>query len=92
MRSGVCVCVCVCGGGYGEGEGACYCNAIFSIRASAIVRRKKVAEEKGPCKLKGGVIAKDLLPRLTANRNAPTSSLAYDRRSARAPVGCTGRV
>ena len=33
---------------------------------------------------------KDLLSGLTASPNPPTSSLAYDRRSARVPVGCRG--
>ena len=33
-----------------------------------------------------GVSVKYLLPGLTTNLNAPTSSLAYDRRPARAPV------
>ena len=40
-------------------------------------------EGKGVWKLQGRVIVKDMLP---ANPNAPTSSLACDRRPARAPV------
>ena len=47
-------------------------------------------EVKGLYRLKRRVMVKDLLSGLTASPNPPTSSLAYDRRSARVPVGCRG--
>ena len=63
-------------------------NSILTTRVSE--RGKRVMKRKGRCKLLGGAILKGLFSGLTGILTIlsipPTSSRAYDRRPARAPV------
>ena len=71
--------------GEGESEGACQFDTDVAIQCEG-AWENWLWREATCTNDKLGVIVKYLLSGLTANNNAPTSSLAYDRRPARVPV------